>query len=163
MIQVFPIALSNLKLCSKTLGEHVGSDRIVFVLDPEYGRQHVKTVDGHIVGKPIANNRSDRGKDVGRIGQSFRDLPRGNSPRPTSDEGDAMAPFPTVSFHTSQAAGCIMFVILSHPVGVYCFGSIVGIEHDQGVVVDPQFVDGIEQPTGQYIELMNKIASWTSS
>ena len=68
MIKVFPRALSNLKLSSKALGQHMGPDWVVFVLNPQHHRQHIKTIRGIFILQLIANNGCQCSENIRGIG-----------------------------------------------------------------------------------------------
>ena len=46
-----------------------------------------------------------------------------------------------------------------HPVRVECLCSVVGVEYHQGVLVNAQLLEQIEQSTGERIELADEIPS----
>ena len=137
MVQVLPIALSDLKLATETLRQHVRANGNAISLCSQQSRQHVKAVRRICVIQLIVDNRSDRCKDIGRIRHLVSDLSRWNFSGPPCDKRHSMASFPAITLHTSPASGCIMVVILPHPVNMQRLGPIVGIEDHQRVVVDP--------------------------
>ena len=70
-----------------------------------------------------------------------------------------MASLPSVTLHPPESSSRIVSVIGPHPVRVECLCSVVGVEYHQGVLVNAQLLEQIEQSTGERIELVDEIPS----
>ncbi len=73
-----------------------------------------------------------------------------------------MPTLPTVALHPAKSSGGIVIVIQPHPLGMDSFRSVVGGEKNQGLVINSHALKGIQQTTGQCIEFVNEITTWSA-
>ena len=158
MGQQLPAPDAELELAPEALGHQVRPHRrVVATLADEHGQQ-IEAVHRDVVGDVLAGERRAGREEVGRARELIAHRPCGDHPRPARDERDAVSTLPAVALHPPAAARGVVVVVLAHPDGVQRLRPVVGMEDHEGLVVDAELLERVEEPARERVELADEVA-----